>query len=74
MAAIVWLLASQLKLRLAASGVALYAAQLGLGMGVAALVFYFGCRWMKISELDEALAAIVRPLWRRLGRSKKVQR
>jgi putative peptidoglycan lipid II flippase len=68
MAAIVWLLAAQLKSRLALGGMALYAAQLGLGMGVAVLVFYFGCRWMKIAELDDALAAICGPLWKRLGR------
>src|SRR5262245_44192160 len=68
MAAIVWLLAAELKSRLALGGMALYAAQLGLGMGVAALVFYFGCRWMKIAELDDALAAICGPLWKRLSR------
>ena len=72
MAGAVWLLVGQVRSRLALSGVALYSAQLGLGMGVAALVFYYGCRWMKISELDDALAAIVRPLRSRLGWFKKV--
>ena len=71
MAVVVWLLAAQLKSQLALAGVTLYAAQLSLGLGVAAVVFYFGCRWMKVSELDDALAAIGGPLRSRLGRFKK---
>ncbi len=74
MAAVMWLLVGQVETRFALSGVALHSVQVGLGMGVAALVFYFGCRWMKILELNDALAAIGASLSSRLGRFKKARR
>ncbi|HWP59454.1 MAG TPA: murein biosynthesis integral membrane protein MurJ [Candidatus Acidoferrales bacterium] len=65
MAAAVWLVSAELGSRVAVEGTARYLVQVAGGMAAAALVFYFGCRILAIAELDDAIAAVLRPVTRR---------
>jgi putative peptidoglycan lipid II flippase len=62
MAVMAWLVTMQIKSHLPAQGFQLYLAQVSAAMASAALVFYLGCRIVRVSELDEALAAIGAPV------------
>jgi putative peptidoglycan lipid II flippase len=68
MAAAVWLANAELAAHLPLQGFALYLAEVAAGLAVAAVVFYFACRLLRVSELDEALNAFGGRLLR-IGRS-----
>src|SRR5262249_60730409 len=61
MAAAVWLAAIAPAGRLPFSGFKLYLAQVVLGMGTAAAVFYPACRLFRVEELNEAVGAVTSP-------------
>jgi peptidoglycan biosynthesis protein MviN/MurJ (putative lipid II flippase) len=58
MAAAVWLAAIAPVGHLPFIGFKLYLAQVLLGLGIAAAVFYLACRLFRVEELNEALAAL----------------
>ena len=58
MAAAVWLVAIAPAGQLPFTGFKLYLAQVVLGMGTAAAVFYPACRLFRVEELNEAVAAV----------------
>jgi hypothetical protein len=54
---------------LALDGFPLHLVQVFSAIGVAAFVFYFACRLLKVTELDRAIEAITRPLLRALRKT-----
>jgi putative peptidoglycan lipid II flippase len=68
MAVMAWL-CSALAAELPIHGLMLHMVRVGVSIGLAAIVFYWSCRVLKISELDEAINAIA-GRFLRLGRRK----
>jgi hypothetical protein len=57
MAAVTWF-SSELASELPIGGLTLRFVRVGSSITLAAIVFYWGCRLLKIAELDEAINAI----------------
>jgi putative peptidoglycan lipid II flippase len=74
MAAVAWLVSVELSAHLPLGRSALYLAQVVAAMGVGAVVFYFGCRLLRLAELDEAINAVAGPLRRLLRRGASPRR
>jgi putative peptidoglycan lipid II flippase len=64
MAGAAWLISASISARLPLDGFALHLVQVFSAIGVAAFVFYFVCRLLKVTELDRAVEVITRPLLR----------
>ena len=69
MAGAAWLVSAAISARLALDGFALHLVQVFSAIAVAAFVFYFACRLLKVTELDRAIEAITRPLLRALRKT-----
>jgi len=68
MAAVAWIVSAQVQSFLSLRGFMLYLVQVTTSMASAAIVFYLGCRILKVSEVDDAVAAIAGPLIRCIRR------
>jgi putative peptidoglycan lipid II flippase len=69
MAGAAWLVSAAISAQLALAGFALHLARVFCAIGVAAFVFYFACRLLKVTELDQAVEVITRPLLRALRKN-----
>ena len=73
MAAAAWLVSAQISAHLPLGGFTLYLAQVVAAIGIGAVVFYFGCRLLRVTELDEAIDAVAGPLLRVLRRGESLR-
>ena len=73
MAAAAWLVSAQISSHLPLGRSALYLAQVVAATGLGAVVFYFGCRLLRVTELDEAIDAVAGPLLRVMRRGESLR-
>jgi putative peptidoglycan lipid II flippase len=57
MAAVAWLV-NEMAAMLPLVGLALNLVRVSLAIALAAVAFYFACRWLRVAEIDEAIGAV----------------